>query len=173
MRPLLTTSRDAKKQMKRDRSTKVAIDALEEKVKNHDEKNILRTEKQRFDAMMGLQSFRNSLDTAGLYNRLTNLDLARSALHLPASLAGMNLIRGMHVPMPSPAPAPPPEEKGPEVFDIGGSDPEMSAVSSTEMTPRTKTAFLVGKTQHNTEKKRAKQWKAGQTKKGTARSSTG
>jgi len=136
LRPLLTTSPDAKKQMARDRSTKAAIDALEERVKKHDEKNILRTEKQRFDAAMCLQNYRDSRGAAGLYNRLTNLDLARSALQLPASLAGMNLIRGMHVPAAPPvAPPAPFQENEPEYFDVADSEPEGAATSSLAMSP--------------------------------------
>jgi hypothetical protein len=74
---------------------------LEEAMKKHEEKAMLTAERQHFNAEMGVPEIRNERRNLynGLEGRLTNADLARAAMTAPASLAGINLIRGVHVPL--------------------------------------------------------------------------
>jgi len=129
------------KQIKRDKDRKAALDELEDKKKKHDEKAILREFKQRFDADIGSQQVRDMLTNPFTKTtRLTNAEAVRAAMHIPASLAGINMIRGAHA-MDWSTYNPPESrrrkrEKAPEEINMAtASDPEVSASSSLAMEP--------------------------------------
>lgn len=88
-------TRSEAKQIKRDKSSKAALDKLRDATKKHNEVALVRTALQQHDTNMGDPNYRAVRWDPHMhrYAHLSNLDLAQRALKAPASLSGLNFMR--------------------------------------------------------------------------------
>ena len=95
-RPHVKLGSTTRRRMAAERKSKELRDKLEEGVKKHEEKAQLLAGRMSHNAEMGMVEARERAFVEGRSSHFSNQDMVRKALSAPASLAGINTIRGVH-----------------------------------------------------------------------------